>query len=159
MSNFMVMLSTMDGSSVVGNDRLCESSCACLCSCSGVLKETSPVQKAAPTRKRSRIEDSDSEEEVDKVEEKSADSSLGESSAKLPKHEPSDSRLIGATVEGVESRGVAEVLRTPPKRLTARKHTGKVNTSSAVASSSVSYLKQSIVLYTCNYCVCVLTAW
>lgn len=102
-----------------------------------MLRETSPEQKAAPTRKRSRIEDSDSEEEVNKVEVRSADSSLGESSAKLPKHEPSDNRLIGGAVEGV--------LRTPPKRLTARKHTGKVNISSAVALSSVSYSEQYIV--------------
>ena len=120
-----------------------------------MLRETPPGQKAAPTRKRCRIEDSDSEEEVNKVEERSADSSLGESSAKLPKHEPSESQPIGATVEGVEIRGVEAVLRTPPKRLTARKHTGKVNTSSAVASSSVSYSEQSIIYMQllCAHCV------
>lgn len=114
-------------------------SAVCLCVCSGVLKDTHSVQKAAPMRKRSRIEDSDSEEEVNKVEERCADSSLGESAAKVPKHEPSnDSQLIGDSVAGVESRGVAGVLRTPPKRLTARKHTGKVKTPSPLVASSVS---------------------
>ena len=98
------------------------------------------MKKAAPTRKRSRIEDSDSEgEEANKVEERSADDSLEESAAKLPKHDSSvDSQLVGDTVTGIKGRSVAEALRTPPKRVTARKHTGKVKTASASVTSSVS---------------------
>lgn len=108
--------------------------------CSGVIKDTSPVTKAAPTRKRSRIEDSDSEgEEVNKVAERAVDDSLEETAAKVPKHESSvDSQLVGDPVAGVKGRSVAEVLRTPPKRQTARKHTGRVKTASSSAASSVS---------------------
>lgn len=102
------------------------------------------MQKAAPARKRSRIEDSDSEEEVTKVEERPADGSLGESAAKVAKQETSEaSEVIRDTMEGDEGMGVAGMLRTPPKRLTARKHTGKVKTPSPLAPSSVSTLEHS----------------
>ena len=111
-----------------------------------MLRETSPVQKAVPARKRSRIEDSDSEEEVTKVEERRADGSLGESAAKVAKQETSEaSEVIRDTMEGDEGMGVAGMLRTPPKRLTARKHTGKVKTPSPLAPSSVSTLEHSMV--------------
>lgn len=108
--------------------------------CSGVFRDASPVKKAAPTRKRSRIENSDSEgEEVNKVAERSVDDSVEETAAKVAKHESSvDSQLVGDPVAGVKGRSVAEVLRTPPKRQTARKHTGRVKTASSSAASSVS---------------------